>query len=443
MKKVFTLLLLLGGFIGTANAWTNIWLVSDGNLWGADPNNNNEYNASTMICVDDWKFHKSNDGNEFVFVLDGSVINSGDFYFRFYVHDNLGNGHHEVGPTNFTDNVNHDQVVSTTRVTTNNFDNIQTKSFKIQKNANAKKVNICIKYDNDVKWCVSAAAIEDEYTITYDKETSGWSNCYCYAYVGDCVLNKAWPGTEMTSTTGTVYTCTITSNASVLIFDNNSGIQTGNITEIIKNGCYKSTGISGVTASITSVGFATFSSTKALNFSGETTIEACKASVAPGGHITYTTVTSVAANEGVLLRRKDGDIATASSVISLNADQTISANTGNDFVGITTKQLVNQTGNSKTNYILTNQTTSGSGPLGFYKVNRDGSYCAAGTAYLATSESPASARGYFPVWDESTSVESLETNITGVNQPVFDLQGRRVTIPQKGLYIVNGKKVIK
>jgi hypothetical protein len=87
--------------------------------------------------------------------------------------------------------------------------------------------------------------------------------------------------------------------------------------------------LQSITASISSVGYATFSSTKALDFSKESTIEACKASVDGSGNITYSPVTSVAAGEGVLLRRADKTIAAASSVIPLNEDQEIDANEDN------------------------------------------------------------------------------------------------------------------
>ncbi|MBQ2073768.1 MAG: hypothetical protein II463_03640, partial [Bacteroidaceae bacterium] len=49
-----------------------------------------------------------------------------------------------------------------------------------------------------------------------------------------------------------------------------------------------------------------------------------------------------------------------------------------------------------------------------------------------------------PGFDDSTTGVT-EVNGSGlmVNGPVYDLQGRRVEKPGKGLYIVNGKKVLK
>jgi hypothetical protein len=44
--------------------------------------------------------------------------------------------------------------------------------------------------------------------------------------------------------------------------------------------------------------------------------------------------------------------------------------------------------------------------------------------------------------DNATAIEGIEAESTA-NAVVYDLAGRRVQKAQKGLYIVNGKKVIK
>ena len=46
--------------------------------------------------------------------------------------------------------------------------------------------------------------------------------------------------------------------------------------------------------------------------------------------------------------------------------------------------------------------------------------------------------------DETTGIsEALPLNDNGEkNDNVYDLQGRRVTKPTRGLYIVNGKKIV-
>ncbi len=64
-------------------------------------------------------------------------------------------------------------------------------------------------------------------------------------------------------------------------------------------------------------------------------------------------------------------------------------------------------------------------------------------AYL---EGPAGASASVKVnnfGDEETGVESLQDNKTTSQQAIYDLSGRRVNKTQKGIYIINGKKVMK
>lgn len=211
--------------------------------------------------------------------------------------------------------------------------------------------------------------------------------------------------------------------------------------ESVNNAVYNTTGIAGVQAEISSVGYATFSSTQDVDFTTVTSITAQKGHVESNGRITRIPSTSWAsahklkAGEGVLLQ---GAAGTYTIPIAASA----STDSSNDLKAIDVKQKLDQSADGKTHYILTTQTTSGTSTLGFYKVNASGSWCKAGTAYLATTYNPSSARGYFPLWDEDTAVDYLVIDAEKTNSPVYDLQGRRVANPQKGLYIVNSKKVI-
>lgn len=67
----------------------------------------------------------------------------------------------------------------------------------------------------------------------------------------------------------------------------------------------------------------------------------------------------------------------------------------------------------------------------------------AGKAYLNISGLSASEVRFFNIFDEGeeTGIESIETE--NAKAEIYDLAGRRVQKAQKGLYIVNGKKVIK
>jgi hypothetical protein len=44
--------------------------------------------------------------------------------------------------------------------------------------------------------------------------------------------------------------------------------------------------------------------------------------------------------------------------------------------------------------------------------------------------------------EETTGIADVRSKMSDVRGDFFDLQGRRVSQPVKGLYIVNGKKVV-
>ena len=79
--------------------------------------------------------------------------------------------------------------------------------------------------------------------------------------------------------------------------------------------------------------------------------------------------------------------------------------------------------------------------VGFYPFNATGA--AAGIVFLNIDSSNAGARGltFSFADDETTAIHNVNGN-DNVNKNVYDLQGRRVAKPTKGMYIVNGKKVI-
>ena len=67
----------------------------------------------------------------------------------------------------------------------------------------------------------------------------------------------------------------------------------------------------------------------------------------------------------------------------------------------------------------------------------------ANKAYLPASDVPAGARFLSFDFGNETAIESVEGAENGANAVIYDLSGRRVQKAQKGLYIVNGVKVIK
>ena len=91
------------------------------------------------------------------------------------------------------------------------------------------------------------------------------------------------------------------------------------------------------------------------------------------------------------------------------------------------------------NYVLSKY----KGKLGFYKVGESASVtCPQYKCYLSKQ---ASARAfYFDDEDVETGINAVEIEeATPTNAVIYDLSGRRVQSAKSGLYIVNGKKVIK
>ena len=95
---------------------------------------------------------------------------------------------------------------------------------------------------------------------------------------------------------------------------------------------------------------------------------------------------------------------------------------------------------NSTVYVLANKTSKG---YGFYRWTGDD--LGAGRVYLPVGATVAGAHEYCGFFidetGEATAIESIDDFKANVG-PFYDLQGRRVDNPTKGIYIVNGKKVI-
>ena len=180
--------------------------------------------------------------------------------------------------------------------------------------------------------------------------------------------------------------------------------------------------------SITPAGMATYYTDCALDFNGLDNMWAYTATLS-GDAITFTRINAVPAETGVLLYNPNNGRAT--NVVPVAEEpETVS---DNKFVGTLTDITVS--GENK--YILNN----GSKGLGFYKVKAGGSEVGAHRAYLDATG--ASSRAFIGFADNgATGIESLQGNSSEQRMEVYNLQGVRVQQPTKGLYIMNGKKVI-
>ena len=180
------------------------------------------------------------------------------------------------------------------------------------------------------------------------------------------------------------------------------------------------------TVVVTDAGFATYVGDHNLNFSGVAGLKAYRAEVT-GNTVRFYEVTEVPAGEGVLLKA-DAD---TYNVPTMNDAAAIT----NDFVRGTDAAVASEVDGTY-NFILNKVNDV----VAFYAAN--GKVVAKNRAYLQTTTAPAAARLAIVFDDEATTGVTEIVNSKLSNSKYFDLQGRRVAQPTKGLYIVNGKKVI-
>ena len=144
-----------------------------------------------------------------------------------------------------------------------------------------------------------------------------------------------------------------------------------------------------------------------------------------------TTDKTVTKNNAVILK------STASPIV-MTLTSTASSNdfSSNSLLGVPDAAGLTAADPSTT-FVLNN----GTGGVGFYRL-KSGKTVGVGKAYLTyDAGGAAAARGYF-LFDETTGIEMPTAEGNGdADAMVYDLQGRRVLNPTKGLYIVNGKKV--
>lgn len=133
--------------------------------------------------------------------------------------------------------------------------------------------------------------------------------------------------------------------------------------------------------------------------------------------------------KGVVLK----NTTTSSITMTPTATDSEGDYSGNSLTGTMTSITNPNPGHT---YVLGKKDGTG---VGFYKLSDSGTI-GANKAYLTYSGTLA--REFF-LFDEATGISATLMNNEEVNGEVYDLQGRRVSQPAKGLYIVNGKKYIK
>lgn len=177
---------------------------------------------------------------------------------------------------------------------------------------------------------------------------------------------------------------------------------------------------------LNSKGYATFSNDFGYTVSGAT---AYKMTInASEGTIAGTAIEGkIPAGAGVLLR------GTANAEVTINPVAGASALENNDLKGTTAADgsLVEKSG-SNSFYVLNGDTF----------VTYTGSTFVANKAYFEVAASEA--RVFTMTFEdgETTGISAMHNSQCIMNNEFFDLQGRKVAQPTKGLYIVNGRKVV-
>ena len=299
------------------------------------------------------------------------------------------------------------------------------------------------------QWLYEIADASDMYTLSVGNSNS-WNNLK----VGEVINKTNWPATNeelFEKMDGATIKMTVTrSGASVtmeaihtpLVGDDftitatvtptKEGFATSDITvrPLVELGYLD---LLPVTKAVTAAGWATYCSPYALDLEHATGLT--DAYIVTGGENGVLTKTSVKggtvpANTGLLLKADEGTV-TMPIVGASTTD--VSAN---KLIGKT--ETFNLPANE--GYVLM---ATGINGLGFYQ-NAKAFTVGANTAYLPANFAGGGtgAREFFSLDDDATAISEAKSQQPIANGLFFDLQGRKVAQPQKGLYIVNGKKVV-
>lgn len=188
------------------------------------------------------------------------------------------------------------------------------------------------------------------------------------------------------------------------------------------------------TMTIGATGFATFSSSEAIDISGQDNFVAYYASSEDAGVVTMTKIDDgiIPANTGVMLYGSSG------TYYNTITDKTI---VGNLLMPITSDaSSVPATYTGYVNYLLAKDASTNAIEFKAFTGTKDG---LGGKAYLRLSEGGGAARSISFCFESDETTNIMDFRPMKVNENhYYNLNGQHVQNPTKGLYIVNGKKVV-
>ena len=176
--------------------------------------------------------------------------------------------------------------------------------------------------------------------------------------------------------------------------------------------------------SVTAAGYATYCSENALDFTG-TDITAYVGTI-DGTHLTFTPITQVPANTGLLLKAEGGATVDVPVIASAPALTITNCLTGtNEAITL-----------DEDDYIL----NVVNGKAGFYRATTQFTALAAHRAYIS-AEAGQGVKSFIFDDDDATAISSVESFTE--EGAIYNVAGQRLQKMQKGINIVNGKKILK
>lgn len=181
-------------------------------------------------------------------------------------------------------------------------------------------------------------------------------------------------------------------------------------------------------AKVSSAGWATFVSRRAVDFSNTSNISAYTVKYdATGNKVTLTPVRAIPGNTAVVIKGKEG-------TYNLQRSNESTAVANNDLKFSDTDTKVASPFNI---YVLAQQ---GNG-CGFYPV-KAGDTLAPFKGYLTITAASSAAKPFYAIGNTTTSINNAVVEAKNVDGVRYNLAGQRVNSNYKGLVIVNGHKVI-
>lgn len=170
------------------------------------------------------------------------------------------------------------------------------------------------------------------------------------------------------------------------------------------------------------MGYATYCSANALDFTGSE-VKAYVGKVS-GGNLTFTPVTKVPANTGLLLYKEGG------ATVNVPVIASAAAVGENCLTGVNTATTI-----TSDDYILNKVGEN----VGFYKAGSFTSL-AAHRAYISAS---AGIKNFVLNFDETDGISvTMSDEENEKDGAIYNLAGQRVTKATKGIYVKNGRKFI-